>query len=233
MSTDTAEKTEAPAEATEAPETKAAAPKVVDHPCLCGRFEVKGETDDEIFSTGCEALTKRVFAQGHDARLISFLVDGYFDGYTLRYVTDAETVATLATPAEAAALASEALRDKAAKATENRKAKVDAKEQLAKAREAKKAEKAKEKAAADKVKADAKAAAKEVKAAAPKTTGAEVVAGSAEGDKPTLPEGMTIVKVGRWEYEATIDPETGAAIYVDGKGVTVTTERDGYRLLNA
>jgi hypothetical protein len=209
--------TEAPAEQaapTEAP-AEAKAPKGKQpHDCLCQSFEVADPKDeDSVFTTGCEQTTKSVFAQGHDARLVSFLVDGHFDGYAIRQVVDG-VAQTFPTPADAVAKVSTPLRDKALKATENREARDKAKKDAADAREAKKAEAkaAKEKAAAD------KAAAKEAaKTDGPKATGAEVVAGSEEGDTTPLAEGEVKIKVGRWTYNATIDDE-GNANYTDGSG---------------
>lgn len=189
------------------------------NPCYCQAFEVRGKDEDEVFATGCEATTKSTFAQGHDARLVSFLVDGYFDGYTLHTVVNG-THASYATPEDAARTASEPLAQKAKKATENRKAKLDAKTEAAAAKEKVKAEKAaaKLKAAADK--------------AAAKKNGGEVVAGSQTGDLPELAEGQARIKVGRYEYVATVD-ESGVATYTDGKGETQTRERDGYQLLQS
>lgn len=199
-------------EATEAPAEEKAAPKGKQpHDCLCQSYEVADPKDaDSVFTTGCEQTTKSVFAQGHDARLVSFLVDGHFDGYQLRQIIDGKTT-VYAVPADAVAHVSEPLRLKAEKATDNRTARDKAKADAKEAREAKKAEAkaAKEKAAAE------KAAAKE--ANAPKATGAEVVAGSTEGDQTPLAEGEVKIKVGRWEYNATIDDE-GNAHYVDGSG---------------
>lgn len=210
------EETAAEATATETPEEekpKTAKAAKEPHACFCQGFEVADPQDaDSVFTTGCEQTTKSMFAQGHDARLVSFLVDGHFDGYQIRHYADgAYTV--YPTPADAAALASEPLRAKAEKATENRQAKLDAKAQATAEREAKKAAKAQEKADAK----AAKEAEKAEKANAPKATGAEVVAGSAEGDQTPLAEGEVKIKVGRWEYNATIDDE-GNAHYVDGSG---------------
>lgn len=206
------------------------------HRCLCQSFEVgnfdpakEGTEDEEIFSTGCTQTTMSTFAQGHDARLVSFLVDGHFDGYTLRQVVNGVSQ-TFATPADAAAQGSDALRLKAEKATANRQEKVTA-------TEAKKAERERVKAEKDQAKADAKAArekekenAKAAKANEPKSTGAAVAAGSREGEPITGPEGTTRIKVGRWEFDAVIG-ENGAASYTDGKGEAQLVERDGYRVL--
>lgn len=210
--TDVTEAVAEQTEETEAPAEEKAAPKGKQpHDCLCQSYEVADPKDaDSVFTTGCEQTTKSVFAQGHDARLVSFLVDGHFDGYQLRQIVDGKTT-VYAVPADAVAHVSAPLKAKAEKATDNRTARNQAKADAAADREKKKAEKkaAKEKAAAE------KAAAKE--ANAPKATGAEVVAGSTEGDQTPLAEGEVKIKVGRWEYNATIDDE-GNAHYVDGSG---------------
>lgn len=224
------------AEAAEAAKAQKA-PKVdPTKPCYCslfevGNFETAGTTEEEIFSTGCEQTTKRTFAQGHDARLVSFLVDGHFDGYKIRIVKDG--VATnFGTPEAAARTASDSLGDKAAKATQNRADRAAAKETAKAAREA---EKAAKKAEADKAKAAKKEAAEKAKAEAASAKKdaphAEVAAGSTEGDQTPLAEGQVKIKVGRWEFPADIDPETEVATYVNGKGETCVIERDGYRVL--
>lgn len=187
------------------------------HSCLCSSYEVVGASG-EAFTTGCEATTFSTFAQGHDARLVSFLVDGHFDGYAIQQVT-AEGTVTHANPEAAAKVASAALGEKARKATETRQAKAEAKKEREQEREAKRAERA---AAKEKAKAE--------KAAEPKATGAEVAAGSREGDAVQLAEGQARIKVGRFEYVATLDDD-GNATYTDGKGEVKVVNRDGYRLL--
>lgn len=225
--TDTAT-AEAPAETT-APEADKPAKKVVaEKPCLCRSYELYSPTDpDEVFQTDCELTTKATFAQGHDARLVSFLVTGLFDGYKLRQNVDGK-VLEFADPASAVAGVSEALKNKALKATENGRKKLADKQVAKQLREAKKQERL---AAAAAKKADA-AAAKEAKKVAPKATGAEVVAGSSEGDTTELQPGQALIKVGRWEYVAQVDGE-GNATYTDGSGAEQTRERDGYQLLKA
>jgi sRNA-binding protein len=168
-----------------------------------------------------------VFAQGHDARLVSFLVDGHKDGYAIQRTVNG-SVTRHDTPADAVASISDALRDKAAKATQNA-----ADRQAVKAAKAAEREKAKAERDAAKEKAKAeKAAAKEAeKAAGPKATGAEVVAGSATGDVAPLAEGEVKIKVGRWEYNATRLADGGVS-FTNGKGEVETREEgDGYTVI--
>lgn len=213
-------------------------PKAEPRRCLCSTFEIGrfdetvGTPDEEIFNTGCSGTTFSTFAQGHDARLVGFLVSGYFDGYEIRQVTDGGTVRSFAIPAEAAAVASDALGVKAAKAT-IRRAEIDQKKaERTTLKDAARAEKADAKAAEKAQKAELKLQAKAEKAAlkAGAPPRAEVVAGSQEGDVPTPAVGHARVKIGRWEYDATIN-EDGSASYLDGAGTEQTVERDGYRLL--
>lgn len=224
--TDTA--TEAPAETTTTEAEKPPKAVVAPKPCLCQTYELYSLTDkDEVFQTDCGLTTKATFAQGHDARLVSFLVTGFFDGYALRQTVNGVTK-TYTDPASAVAHVSDALKDKADKATANGRKRLADKQVAQQLREAKKAERTAE---AAKKKADA-AAAKEAKKAEPKVTGAEVVAGSSEGDSTPLQPGQALIKVGRWEYIANVD-EDGVATYTDGSGAEQTRERDGYQLLKA
>lgn len=226
------EKTEETAPAEQPAAQKEPAPKAQPHACLCGFYEVVGATEDEVFSTGCAQTTMRMFAQGHDARLVSFLVDGFFDGYKLQMVEGGVTK-TYNTPAEAAARASDSLSAKALKATASRQLKVSGADERKAARDALKERKATEKAIKDAAKAAEKAAAAEAKKTetkAPQKAGAEVIAGSAEGDSTPLAEDQVKIKVGRWEYNAEIDGD-GVATFLDGKGDIQRIERDGYRIL--
>lgn len=199
------------------------------HDCYCQTYEVYGDTDDEVFTTGCNQTTLSTFAQGHDARLVSFLVSSHFDGpYKIRQAGSDGKYINFDTPELAVQSVSQPLANKARAATENYQAKLDLKAQRTKEREDAKAAKAKEKAD----KAAAAAAAKEAKKNEPKATGAEVVAGSHEGERSALQPGEAMIKVGRFEYRATVDGD-GVATYVDGKGQAQTVERDGYKLLEA
>lgn len=213
----------------------AEAPKVIKNlpkACYCSFFEVFGAEEDEVFSTGCTQETKSTFAQGHDARLVSFLVDGHFDGYSLRLVKNGVSTG-FSTPTEAAVTASAALGVKAEKATANRQARLDEKNAKAGEREAAKAAKAAEaaKKKAEKAAAKEKAAADKA-AAAPREVGAKVVEGSQEGGPllPPVEAGPAKIKVGRWEYDAEID-ENGVATFTNGAGEVQTVERDGFRVL--
>lgn len=204
--------------ANDAPEEKPAKVKAQPHPCACASFEVGDGTDEGTYTTGCDATTMRTFAQGHDARLVSFLVDAQYDGYPIRRASGDGTVQPFGSAAEAAGVISPALQVKAEKAVANRDAKRKAAEERKAEKDRIKAEKtaAKEKEKADK--AAAKAAAKE--ADAPKDVPVKV----AEHAGPAR------IKVGRREYGAVID-DNGAATYRDGDEER-TIERDGYRLLS-
>lgn len=62
-------------------------------PCRCSIFEVGTTTDGPegtepevtIETTGCDRQTPRLFAQGHDAKLVSFLVRAEMAGKEVRY----------------------------------------------------------------------------------------------------------------------------------------------------
>ncbi|MFE2612272.1 hypothetical protein ACFXA2_01480 [Micromonospora chalcea] len=71
-------------------------------PCTCSKFEVGvtvdgpdgSEPDVTIETTGCDRRTPRLFAQGHDAKLVSFLVRAELDGKEVRYGRGEGTVIT-------------------------------------------------------------------------------------------------------------------------------------------
>lgn len=64
------------------------------HACNCRNFEAGNRVDVEggdvdfvnVRTTGCNASTTRLFAQGHDAKLISFLVAAEQDGLEIALV---------------------------------------------------------------------------------------------------------------------------------------------------
>lgn len=209
---------------------KPAKPVVQSSKCLCSTFQIVDPADkDNVFEPECGQTTKSKFAQGHDAKLVSFLVGGYIDGYGIQRIADGKPV-LFQTPADAVRPVSEPLAKKAEAATENAKAKAAAKKAAKDDRETKKAarlqEAADRKAAAEKAKADKKAA------APAKNTG-EVVAGSREGDETQLEFGQQIIKVGKFEYVATVG-EDGSVTYIDGAGETqVRAAGDGYQVLRS
>lgn len=114
--------------------------------CLCQAFEF-GEFDGEnenavIYDTNCSRTTHNMFAQGHDAKLVGFLVRAELAGEEIR-VVDGGVATYLPGAVDAAARVSDALALKA-------QAQLDAaKARLAKkaAREAAKTAKASKKAA--------------------------------------------------------------------------------------
>jgi hypothetical protein len=223
------EGTNAPAEA-QAEKTPKPAP--AKHACACQFYEVyKPGDEDQVFTTGCTQDTGSVFAQGHDARLVSFLVDGKADGYEIRHVKDGVST-SYATPAESVADISNALQGKAEKAWENRQARLSGAAERKAARDALKAKKAADREAAKQAKAAAAEAKKAEAKSTPKAVGVEVVAGSSEGDQTELQPGQAIIKVGKFEYLADVDAD-GNAAYTDGSGAEQARERDGYQLLRA
>jgi len=60
------------------------------HPCACSTFEF-GEFDGnneaaESYDTGCTRQTNRIFAQGHDAKLVGFMVRAELAGEEIRMI---------------------------------------------------------------------------------------------------------------------------------------------------
>ena len=65
------------------------AKKLVD--CACSAFEF-GDADpeteiDNTYTTGCNAKTHSIFAQGHDAKLVGFLVRAELNGDEISYTS--------------------------------------------------------------------------------------------------------------------------------------------------
>jgi len=54
--------------------TKAANTETALHLCACGGFIARDASGTQVVRTGCNAMTKRTFAPGHDARLKGFLI---------------------------------------------------------------------------------------------------------------------------------------------------------------
>lgn len=98
--------------------------------CACRSFEVGeefetgGQPDRSIFTTECDRSTHSVFAQGHDAKLVGFLVRAHLDGQTL-WRNAGGMLVTFSGPVEAARTISEALAVKAEKMLATAKRKAD------------------------------------------------------------------------------------------------------------
>jgi hypothetical protein len=83
------------------------------HACECSKweFDLDVERDDD-YSTGCTAQTKRIFAQGHDAKLVGFMVRAELAGHDISR-TDGGVLVTFGGAVHAAGKISEALAVKA------------------------------------------------------------------------------------------------------------------------
>lgn len=187
-------------------------------PCFCRTFEVgedietNGQPDVTIETTGCDRMTNRTFAQGHDAKLVSFLVRAELDGKDIRYGRDTGLVTT--TDAVAACrLVSQELAHKAKVALANGKDKDAKKAERAAAKQAKGAERA----AALQAKLDAKKAKDEAKAAEQAATE------PTQAPDTGIPQAKTQAKVGRWEYSGTANAD-GSFTYINGGGQPKTIE---------
>jgi hypothetical protein len=235
-------------EPAEAPAEKPAKAKKEPVPCACRQFTVgekpDGASDEEqpAWTTECDGTTQRLFRQGHDAKLVSFLVSAELDGYSI-WAETGGVRRTFPGAAEACGSISEALKEKAARALENQRqrdavklAKANEREaarlakadEKAKAKAEKDAEKAAAKAAKDAAK-PAKAKATDVPPVAPREVPVAVVPGSDDGEvigdtQPTeLEEGEEVVtiKVGRNEIQATLS--------ADKKTVSWRNAQDEYK----
>lgn len=161
-------------------------------PCLCSTYEFgttetdpnTGEPFFEGYTTGCRQTTTKIFAQGHDAKLVGYLVRAELAGEEINHNSGGVTH-TWGKAVAAALWTSEALALKA-------QAQLDA----TRARLAKKAATEAKKAA----RKSAKAAAEPV-VEAPKAV-VEVVPAS---------DRQATIKVGRWTYLATIQADGNAS----------------------
>lgn len=187
-------------------------------PCFCRTFEAGVDTGDEenpdvtIETTGCDRMTNRTFAQGHDAKLVSFLVAAELDGKDIRHGRDTGMVTTT-DAVGAAKMVSHELAAKTAKALENGRGKLQAKEQRAAAKRAK----GEERAAALQAKIEAREAAKAEKAAAKEAAEQAAQPATDEQVIRNIPKAKVAGKVGRWEYKGTVNPD-GTFTYTAGNG---------------
>jgi hypothetical protein len=182
--------------------------------CACRSFEFgtydPNTEQDDTYTTECNQTTTRIFAQGHDAKLVGFLVRAELAGEEIS-LTDGGMRTSFGGAVNAAGRISEALAAKA-------QAQLDA----AKARLAKAASREATKTARKSAKA----------AAAPEAP--------AQRHNPMNPGGAVVVdlipssrlaniKVGRWTYTARIDSATGEAKYSNKLGVAKTVARGSYQ----
>lgn len=232
--TDLAPAAEAKPEKAPRPRKEPAAP----HACACSYYRYGDkEAIADLFGIECSQTTQRVFAQGHDARLVSTLVQAQFDGYQIFRQEAEGLVGPYENAAHAVSSISKPLEAKAEKAIQNAASAEAAKAERKNAREAKQAER---RAEADKkraIVAAAKEAKKAEKAAAkptpkPKPVAATVVEGSQEGDAVVpATDGLMKIKVGRWEYDA-VNNGDGTLSYRDQGGTEQTRKIEEVRVLS-
>lgn len=177
------------------------------HPCACSTFEAHtGDADDqnaEILTTGCARVTKNSFAQGHDAKLVSFLVQWQLAGHEIHSGRATGVLTSHGDAVAAAQTVSGALAVKAKAAITNRQAKNQRAAEAALKRLGKR------------------------HPAPAETEPTEVPAAAA-----IIPTGPAVVRVrvGRWEYDATLN-EDWSATYTSKSGSPVTVAKEKYTLI--
>lgn len=206
-------------------------------PCYCSNFEAhvapttgNVETDIAeditILTTNCPRQTHNTFAQGHDAKLVSFLVQWDLAGYEIHSGRNSGVLRSHDSAETAGYAISAALGEKAARAIESAQAKALRKE----VREAEKAERRANKPARVK-KADS-VIAQLANADEDPHTADELESLATELDEvieEAAATKTTQVKVGRWFYDATID-EAGNATYTNSAGSQITVEQGKYTI---
>jgi hypothetical protein len=201
--------------------------------CACSEFEIgitteeDGQPDFDGSNTECSSTTRRVFSPGHDARLKSLLIRAGVEGLEVRH----NSGITYGDPVSAARQFGFA--EMVAAGIQRSIAKAAAKAEKANAPKAarKPAAKKNKEAAAE------RAAALTAKMAevAGKVTIAETPAPVAEPIVEAAPEvteapaGTVRIKLGRWEYSATI-AANGDANYSDAKGNARVAVEGNYKL---
>lgn len=203
--------------------------------CECSKWEIGNTIDSEIDggqpefvgeTTGCSATTTRTFAPGHDAKLKALLISGGVQGLEIVWSNGGvnHTFSDAATAAAQYGFASMV------------QAGVERGKEKAAARKTRKATAPR----APKVSADERAA-KLTKTLAemPRVVGARVVAtiapAAAAAVEPVAPQAPAKsdevqIKVGRWEYAATIDAK-GDAHYTNAKGVKGVAVKGVFKLV--
>jgi len=177
--------------------------------CKCRDFEGHrpsgGSGEVEILTTGCTAQTNRMFAQGHDAKLVSNLVRWQLEECTIAWGRHSAQVLSMGDAVNAAASVSEALAVKTERA-------------LCKAMERRIAQQARE---------DTRARERAARGARPERPAVQ----EPEQPAPAAPAARTArIKVGRWTYTAQIDGD-GTATYQSKLGGQKTVTKGNYTVL--
>jgi hypothetical protein len=194
--------------------------------CACSAFfaiekdSLTDKTDARIYGTGCSRQTNNLFAQGHDAKLVSFLVRADLASDEIRWTNGGvDHIQKGAT--EAARMVSGALADKAERAL------INALDRLA-ARRAPKAEAKAPKDVAVQVRQDIRQAiadATGVAAAQLRDMGEPVLSAPAPGPAAyaEVEQRRVTGKVGRWTYEG-FELTTGGFFYTTNSGEHKTAD---------
>lgn len=173
------------------------------HRCECTSwtFDLDAETDTD-YTTGCQAMTIRTFAQGHDAKLVGFMVRAELAGHNINK-TEGGMLVTYNNAVMAAASISDAL---AIKAEGQLNAAI--------------------------LRARKTAAKKLVAPVTKKEIAEATAEVEAEKTAPAPTHRDAKIKVGRWTYQASIETETGEATYATKLGGTKTAPAGTYTEIN-
>jgi len=209
--------------------SKTAAPAVapaVEKDCLCGKYEIvveefeneNGEPDYRSEDTGCNARTTRDFAPGHDAKLKSLLISAGARGLDVRYNGGGSaTTGSAENAARGFAFAYMVI-----KGIEAARTKAEVRQNRAAAKKTAAPKKTTKQASQD------RAAALTEKMAI-KTAAAPVVTETPTAPAPVAPA-TTRIKVGRWEYDATV-AANGDATFTNKAGAEMVAVAGTYKAL--
>lgn len=188
------------------------------NPCTCSQFAAivreftlgNGQPDTDEQTTGCTATTAREFAPGHDAKLKALLIEAGTNGWEVRQgniTSDAMKAASQFAFAYMVEAGIKRGKEKAAAKADRNSARV---------------------ARADRPKGRVT---RKVTTAPAASTTDHVVATVAPAAAPVAPAAPATVKikVGRWEYAATI--VDGDAHYTSGKGAAAVAVKGTYKLV--
>lgn len=196
--------------------------------CACHAFEIqswKGEVpegadpgDYAVYEgTNCTQMTHRTFAPGHDAKLKSLLIKAGAAGLEIvRHEGGMNVYSSAEQVANHFGFGHQVL-----SGIQRAQAKAEAR--------------AEKKAAVDKARADLKngKVTPEGNAALKADNRSKKAKAAARGKKAAGITQPVTIKVGRWTYEATIDPDTNAAQYTSANGEIKTAAEGKYKLVVA